>query len=108
MFDRKTYNRIYRRNQRAIRKAEGKCVTCGAQLNSADTTLQCEFCRKKQKYARCKKEEIRPMIAEARTNTAEAIRAALHANRSSRDGITFKLVDLETIDRVIDEVLKEH
>lgn len=45
---------------------------------------------------------------EVEKNTAEAIRAALHANRSSRDGITFKLVDLETIDRVIDEFLKEY
>jgi hypothetical protein len=48
------------------------------------------------------------LCREVEKRTVEAIRAALHANRSSRDGITFKLVDLKTIDHVIDEFLKEH
>ena len=77
MFDRKTYNRIWRRNQRNQRKAEGRCVTCGVKLTLECTTLQCEHCREKQKYQNVGKVNISKLIAEAKTYTVRNMQERL-------------------------------
>lgn len=77
MFDRKTYNRIWRRNQRNQRKAEVKCVTCGEKLTAQDTALQCEHCREKQKYQRVAKVNISKLIAEAKADTVSKYKSEI-------------------------------
>lgn len=110
MFDRKTYSRDYYSKKRKQRKADGRCVTCGATLTAECTTLQCERCREKQKYANVSKVNIQKLIAEAKTDTVHKTIAAVKikcsrvaysdmATGHMKESFVIKAQDLDEIEK---------
>ena len=102
MFDRKTYSRDYSSKKRNQRKAEGRCVTCGATLTAECTTLQCERCREKQKYAMVAKVNIQKLIAEAKTDTVRKMQSEIKKTLSA-----ICKGEMDDLFRIIDQIAEE-
>lgn len=66
---RRLYIQAYQRRQYARRKAEGKCTSCGKQLDEHAQTLKCSACQERanaatRKYWQTKKRRLLKTLRE--------------------------------------------